>query len=102
MDTQTATLEAVIDDYFHMLVRSHPWDKKRFEAVLEPLNEWFEARHGAPAPLAVFTSSELEEYFATLSFSERDGVYEAVRDFCVWAATWGWLEQDLAVVESAI
>jgi hypothetical protein len=66
--------------------------------VLEPLNEWFEAHHGAPAPLAAFTASELEAYLATLSFPERDGTYEAVRDFCMWAAAWGWLEQDPAVL----
>lgn len=94
METQTATLEAVIDDYFHMLVRSHPWDKKHFEAVLEPLNQWFEARQGAPAPLSTFTASEVATYLATLPPVARKDAEVVVRDFYGWAAVWGWLAEE--------
>ncbi len=85
-------LEEAIDDYFHSMVRTHPWDKKRFEAALAQLQDWLDAEFGKPAPLAALTARNIDRFQLTLSGTERAVAEEAIADLCTWLTNWGWLE----------
>ncbi len=86
------TLEEAIDDYFHSIVRTHPWDKKRFEEALEPMQAWFDDEFSEPAPLAALTGAHIARYMAMLEGDDQSEAECAVTDLCTWLATWGWLD----------
>lgn len=83
-------LEDALDDYLHMLVRTHPWDKKRYEAALTPLFAWL-AQAGSDTPQAALTDASLARYLGTLSGPAHVDAEAAARDFYTWAIAWGWL-----------
>lgn len=52
------TLDAAIDDYLHLIVRTRPWTKAREEELLDAFCDWAYARPG-PAPTLAAASPAL-------------------------------------------
>lgn len=50
------TLDAAIDDYLHLIVRTRPWTKAREEELLDAFCDWAYARGPAPTLAAVTPS----------------------------------------------
>jgi hypothetical protein len=64
-------LDIAIDDYLHMIVRSHPWMKKQEEELLLPFSEWLYEQPGS-RKLAAISPETTARYAAALGLSAAD------------------------------
>ena len=80
-------LDAAIDDYLHLIVRTRPWTKKREAELLDAWSEWLNARTQEPIHLTP-DARRLAAMYADetrLAPGRRSDLAEAVDRLCRWA-----------------
>jgi hypothetical protein len=80
------TLDEVVDDYCHALVRVAPWNKQRYEAALEELVAWCEAEVGTAVAVNALDDALTTRYLVTLDPEQRAAATPAIAAFRVWLA----------------
>jgi len=93
-----AAMNLVVDEYLHLMVRTHPWDKKRFEAELAQLADWLAPQVDGDVLVEHLADEQLERYFAALPETERPLARQAVDSFLRWSYANGWLRHAPPVV----
>lgn len=89
-------LEEILDDYLRVVVRTHPWRKRREEEALAAFAAWLRERTGAAAELAAPVPGLARRYAdaAGVDAERRERLLSAIRNLLEWGRGTG-------VVESA-
>ncbi len=85
------TLDAAVDDYLHLIVRTRPWTKAREEALLLGLVEWLYAQPDQDIQLAAATPALAERYATAqqLDPAARSALFETLTKLWSWATGQG-------------
>ena len=90
------TIDAAIDDYLHLIIRTRPWTKAHEEAQLMGMVEWIYAQPAQDRGLAAADTELVDRYVAAteLSAAESDELTATLARFNDWAAAAGLLPGD--------
>lgn len=89
------TLEEIIDDYLHVIVRTRPWTKKREAEALTTFAAWLRGRWSNSGNWLACLTPALARHSATergLDARERDNLLAALDNLLAWARAEGLLE----------
>ena len=91
---QPKTIDAVIDDYLHKIVRSRAWTKAREEQLLAPYADWLyeQPDHGVLLADAGPRAAERYANAAGLSGDEREALWDSLRRVFAHGVRNGWIE----------
>lgn len=80
-------LEAIIDDYLHVIVRTRPWTKKREEVLLLAFCDWFYEQPGSIHVITAVSPTTTEQYAQAvgLESAEHDELNAAFYTLFLWA-----------------
>jgi len=81
------TIEAAIDDYFHTIIRSRPWTKKREEEVLTAFSDWLYEQPDTSFQASDVNVQLVQQYVndCGLSFIEQQELLTALHNLYTWA-----------------
>ena len=88
------TLDAWIDEYLRVIVRTHPWMKRREEEALTRFAEWAGVQEGEVAARLAAEGDRLVQRCAAelgLDVDARDQLRSSVRNLARWAVAEGHL-----------
>ena len=90
---QPKTIDAVIDDYLHKIVRNRSWTKAREERLLTPFADWLyeQPEHGVMLADAGPASAARYADMAGLSGDEREELWDSLRRVFAHGARNGWI-----------
>jgi len=93
---QPKTIDAVIDDYLHKIVRNRPWTKAREEELLARYADWLyeQPEHGVLLVDAGPQAAERYADAAGLADDERDELMGSLRRVFTHGVRSGWIRQN--------
>lgn len=91
---QPKTIDAVIDDYLHKIVRNRPWTKAREEELLNAYAEWLYEQPEHGVMLADVGPTSVEHYAAVagLSGADREALWDSLRHVFAHGVRSGWID----------
>lgn len=93
---QPKTIDVVIDDYLHKIVRNRAWTKAREEELLMPYAEWLYQQPGRGVMLADAGPAAAERYTeaAGLSHDECEALRDSLRHVFAHGLRSGWIKHN--------
>lgn len=89
-------IDVAIDDYMHVIARTHPWTMKREEACLEAFSDWLYAQTPAHIMLDDIAPGHVQHYASTTALSPADQheLHSALSNVYRWSAQQSWIEHN--------
>ncbi len=90
------TLDAAIEDYLHLIVRTRPWTKKHDEAVLTDFSDWLHEHYGRDVTLAALRPEDATRYVEAnaLSATDQAELFKTLGLLYLWATQQGLVENN--------